>query len=61
MIGEDLYKNVDNPDIENWINTTKSLSNMFISKGKKGFRMASDLSSHFLSRGLVEQWLKLSM
>lgn len=59
MIGEDLYKNVDNPDIENWINTTKSLSNMFISKGKKGFRMASDLSSHFLSRGLVEQWLKL--
>jgi hypothetical protein len=31
---------------------------MFISKGKKGVRMASDLSSHFLSRGLVEQWLK---
>jgi hypothetical protein len=57
--GEDLYKNTDNPDIENWINTTKSLSDMFISKGKKGFRMASDLSSHFLSRGLVEQWLKL--
>jgi hypothetical protein len=55
--GEDLYKNTDNPDIENWINTTKSLSDMFISKGKKGFRMASDLSSHFLSRGLVEQWL----
>jgi MEDS: MEthanogen/methylotroph, DcmR Sensory domain len=23
--GEDLYKNADNPDIENWINTTKSL------------------------------------
>lgn len=57
--GEDLYKNTDNPDIENWINTTKSLSDMFISKGKKGSRMASDLSSHFLSRGLVEQWLKL--
>jgi hypothetical protein len=52
-----LYKNTDNPDIENWINITKSLSDMFISKGKKGFRMASDLSSHFLSRGLVEQWL----
>ena len=57
--GEDLYKNADNPDIENWINTTKSVSDMFISKGKKGFRMASDLSSHFLSQGLVEQWLKL--
>jgi hypothetical protein len=59
MIGEDLYKNVDNPDIENWINTTKSLSNMFISKGKKGVRVAADLSSYFLSRGLIEQWLEL--
>jgi len=57
--GEDLYKNADNPDIENWINITKSVSDMFISKGKKGFRMAADLSSYFLSRGLVEQWLKL--
>lgn len=57
--GEDLYKNADNPDIENWINSTKSVSDMFISKGKKGFRMAADLSSYFLSRGLVEQWLKL--
>jgi hypothetical protein len=25
IMGEDLYKNADNPDIENWINTTKSL------------------------------------
>jgi KaiC/GvpD/RAD55 family RecA-like ATPase len=30
MRGKDLYKNTDNPDIENWINTTKSLSDMFI-------------------------------
>ena len=57
--GEDLYKNADNPDIENWINSTKSVSDMFISKGKKGVRVAADLSSYFLSRGLVEQWLEL--
>jgi hypothetical protein len=57
--GEDLYKNADNPDIENWINSTKSVSDMFISKGKKGVRVAADLSSYFLSRGLVEQWFEL--
>ncbi len=57
--GEDLYKNADNPDIENWINSTKSISDMFISKGKKGVRVAADLSSYFLSHDLVEQWLKL--
>ena len=57
--GEDLYKNADNPDIESWINITKSLSDMFISKGKKGVRVAADLSSYFLSRGLAEQWHKL--
>jgi hypothetical protein len=58
IIREDLYKNPDNPDIENWINTTKSISDMFISRGKKGVRVAADLS-YFLSRGLVEQWHKL--
>jgi hypothetical protein len=30
--GEDLYTN---PDIENWIKTIKSISDMFVSKGKK--------------------------
>ena len=59
MKGEGLYKTADNPDIENWANSAKSLSDMFISKGKKGVRVAADLSSYFLSRGLVEQWLKL--
>ena len=57
--GEDLYKNPDNPDIENWISTTKSISDMFVSRRKKGVRVAADLSSYFLSRGLVEQWHKL--
>jgi hypothetical protein len=43
--GEDLYKNAHNPDIENWINSTKSICDMFISNGKKGVRMAADLFS----------------
>jgi hypothetical protein len=53
--GEDLYTNPDNPDIENWVKTIKSISDMFVSKGKKGVRVASDLSYYFLSRGLVKQ------
>ncbi|MBA3978096.1 MAG: MEDS domain-containing protein [Nitrosopumilus sp.] len=57
--GDDLYKNPDNPDIDNWINATKSISDMFISKGKKGVRVAADLSAYFISRGLVEQWHNL--
>ncbi len=57
--GEELYKNPNNPDIENWISATKSISDMFSSKGKKGVRVAADLSSHFISHGLIEQWHKL--
>lgn len=57
--GEELYKNAENPDIENWKNATKSISDMFISKGKKGVRVAADLSSYFLSRGLIHQWHEL--
>jgi hypothetical protein len=57
--GEEIYKNPKNPDIENWINVTKSISDMFISKGKKGVRVAADLSAYFTSHGLVEQWHKL--
>jgi hypothetical protein len=57
--GEDLYINDENPDIANWMNTAKSVSEMFTSKGKKGVRVAADLSSHFLTRGLIHQWHKL--
>ena len=32
---------------------------MFISKGKRGVRIAADLSSYFLSHGLAEQWHSL--
>jgi hypothetical protein len=34
--GEDIYKNPDNPDIENWINTIKSLSDMLFLRAKRG-------------------------
>ncbi|MGI8831695.1 MAG: MEDS domain-containing protein [Nitrososphaeraceae archaeon] len=55
--GEELYKNPEKPDIENWVNTAKSLCEMFVfKKGKKGVRVAADLSSYFLSRGLARQW-----
>ena len=57
--GEELYKNPNNPDIENWISATKSISDRFRSKGKKGVRVAADLSSYFISHGLIEQWHKL--
>ncbi|MDQ6723195.1 MAG: MEDS domain-containing protein [Thermoproteota archaeon] len=57
--GDEMYKDPNNPDIENWINTIKSLSDMFISRGKRGVRVAADLSSYFVSNGLSEQWYKL--
>ncbi len=57
--GEEIYKNPNNPDLDNWINATKSISNMFISKGKKGVRVAADLSAYFISHGLGGQWHKL--
>jgi hypothetical protein len=57
--GEELYKNAENPDIDNWKNVAKSISDMFISKGKKGVRIAADLSSYFLSHGFIHQWHEL--
>ncbi len=59
MSGEELYKNAENPDISKWKNSVKFVSDMFISKGKKGVRVAADLSSYFLSKGLIHQWHEL--
>ncbi len=59
MSGEELYKNAENPDITKWKNSVKFVSDMFISKGKKGVRVAADLSSYFLSKGLIHQWHEL--
>jgi hypothetical protein len=57
--GEDLYKNPENPDLENWKSVAKSISQKFIANGKKGVRIAADLSSYFLSKGLTKQWFDL--
>jgi hypothetical protein len=58
--GEDLYnKDPEHPDLEIWKKTTKSICDDFIAKGKRGVRVAADLSSYFLSRGLERQWFDL--
>ena len=57
--GKDLYQDPKNPDLENWKGSTKRISESFIAKGKKGVRLAADLSSYFLSRGLRKQWFDL--
>ena len=59
MSGEELYNNAENPDITKWRNSVKFVSDIFISKGKKGVRVAADLSSYFLSKGLIHQWHEL--
>src|SRR5215210_5576106 len=59
MNGKELYKNAEEPDISKWKNSVKFVSDMFISKGKKGVRVAADLSSYFLSKGLIDQWHEL--
>ena len=56
---ESILYNTENPDIDNWKNVAKSISDMFISKGKKGVRIAADLSSYFLSHGFIHQWHEL--
>ena len=57
--GEDLYKNPENPDFQAWTTAAKSVCEDFITKGKKGIRVAADLSSYFISRGLTKQWFQL--
>ena len=57
--GEDLYKNPESPDLEVWRNEFKLTSQNFIAKNKRGVRVASDLSSYFISRGLTKQWFDL--
>ncbi|MDQ4073606.1 MAG: MEDS domain-containing protein [Thermoproteota archaeon] len=54
--GEELYGDARNPDMEKWLHSAKSVSEMFVSQGKRGVRVAADLSSHFLSCGLISQW-----
>lgn len=57
--GEDLYKDPKNPDLKAWTSATKSVCDNFIAQGKKGVRVAADLSSYFISRSLEKQWFDL--
>ncbi len=57
--GEDLYKNAENPDLQGWTDSAKRVCDNFIAKGKKGARVAADLSSYFLRNKLTKQWFQL--
>jgi hypothetical protein len=58
--GVEMYKNPADPDIKNWANTLKSILDAFISNGKRGVRVASDIASYFIVNGFIEQWNKLN-
>ena len=57
--GEDIYKSGEIPDLENAKNTVKTVVEGFLSKGKEGVRIAGDLTSYFLPRGLLMEWFNL--
>lgn len=57
--GEDIYKNGERPDLENAKNIVKAVIEGFLSKGKDGIRIAGDLTSYFLPRGLLMEWFDL--
>ena len=57
--GEDLYENPDEPNIKKWLASVETTYEKSIKIGKKGLRIAADLSSYFLSRGLLQQWFDL--
>ncbi len=57
--GEDIYRSGETPDLENAKNTVKAVVEGFLSKGKDGVRIAGDLTSYFLPRGLLMEWFNL--
>ena len=57
--GEDLYKDPENPDLQAWTAAARSVCEGFMAKGKRGIRLAADLSSYFISKGLTRQWFQL--
>jgi hypothetical protein len=50
--GEEIYKDPVKPDLELFKKQADSIINYFINKGKKGLRIATDLTSFFLPHGL---------
>ena len=57
--GEDIYKDGQTPDLEHSKEVVKTVVEGFLSKGKDGIRIAGDLTSYFLSRGLLMEWFNL--
>jgi MEDS: MEthanogen/methylotroph, DcmR Sensory domain len=50
--GEDIYKDPVKPDLELFKKQSNDIINFFLSKGKKGVKIATDLTSFFLPHGL---------
>jgi hypothetical protein len=57
--GEDLYGAPEKPDIARWLFSIQSTYDNAIRDGKRGLRIAADLSSYFLNHGFVKQWFEL--
>jgi hypothetical protein len=50
--GEDIYKDPVKPNLESFKAESNDVINYFLDKGKKGLRIATDLTSFFLPHGL---------
>ena len=50
--GEEIYKDPSKPDLEFHKRQANDVVNYFMNKGKKGLRIATDLTSFFLPHGL---------
>jgi DcmR-like sensory protein len=50
--GEEIYKDPSKPDLEFHKRQANDVVNYFMKKGKKGLRVATDLTSFFLPHGL---------
>ena len=50
--GEDVYRDPAKPDLDYFKTKTNDIVNYFLNKGKRGLRIATDLTSFFLPQGL---------
>lgn len=58
--GEDLYgSDIRRPNKEKWVASISSAYERALKRGKKSVRIAADLSTHFMSMGLEDQWYEL--
>lgn len=59
--GEQLYESAEQPNIKKWLSTLDAVHSEALAKKKKGVRVAADLSSYFVKRGLLQQWFDLEV